>query len=37
MLDLILVSELSKEPLSAHSQTFGVLDMASDLKDKVRG
>ena len=37
MLDLILVSELSKEPPSTGSENIGVMDMANDLKDKVRG
>jgi len=37
MLELILVSELSKEPPSTGSENIGVMDMANDLKDKVRG
>jgi len=37
MLNLILVSELIKQPPSTGSENIGVMDMASDLKGKVRG
>jgi hypothetical protein len=37
MLDLMLVSEISKLPPCTGNESFGVMDMAFDLKLKVRG
>ena len=37
MLELMLVSELDKEEQSTGGENFGVMDMAYELKEKVRG